>query len=224
VLLGLIRLWPQDGNSRPSCVRVPSEQWRLRRHSAKRADICRLENTHVGAIARPDFLKLLEQFSIAAMNAKKYRDRGEAENICDELKNQWGWTGFTTRDLQRCQTLARMIGLIYNWWSLYTRLAIPHRHTEATTSRPLLIAWSGPANAAGHAHGDCSAGPWDGTAKNTATRNGSWMSSLPTVLHRFPLLIRSNFFSAFHNRTLSPISRQSKGCRMPLRRDSGLKN
>lgn len=71
--------------------------------------------------------------------AQLYRDRAEAENIFDELKNQWGWTGFTTHDLQRCQILARIIGLIYNWWSLYTRLAIPNRHTEATTSRPLLL-------------------------------------------------------------------------------------
>ena len=71
--------------------------------------------------------------------AQLYRDRAEAENIFDELKNQWGWTGFTTQDLQRCQILARVIGLIYNWWSLYTRLAIPNRHTEATTSRPLLL-------------------------------------------------------------------------------------
>src|SRR4051794_31933795 len=70
--------------------------------------------------------------------AQLYRDRAEAENIFDELKNQWGWTGFTTGDVQRCQILARIIALIYNWWSLYTRLAIPHRHTEATTSRPLL--------------------------------------------------------------------------------------
>jgi Transposase DDE domain group 1 len=71
--------------------------------------------------------------------AQLYRDRAEAENIFDELKNQWGWTGFTTRDLQRCQILARLVGLIYNWWSLYTRLAIPNRHTEAITSRPLLL-------------------------------------------------------------------------------------
>lgn len=71
--------------------------------------------------------------------AQLYRDRAEAENIFDELKNQWGWTGFTTQDIQRCQILARIIGLIYNWWSLYTRLAIPNRHTEATTSRPLLL-------------------------------------------------------------------------------------
>ena len=71
--------------------------------------------------------------------AQLYRDRAEAENVFDELKNQWGWTGFTTQDHQRCQILARIVALVYNWWSLFTRLAIPNRHTEATTSRPLLL-------------------------------------------------------------------------------------
>src|SRR5208282_3097175 len=27
-----------------------------------------------------------------------YRDRGDGENIFDEMKNQWGWGGFTTHD------------------------------------------------------------------------------------------------------------------------------
>jgi hypothetical protein len=71
--------------------------------------------------------------------AQLYRDRAEAENVFDELKNQWGWAGFTTQDQKRCQILARIVALIYNWWSLFTRLAIPNRHTEATTSRPLLL-------------------------------------------------------------------------------------
>ncbi len=71
--------------------------------------------------------------------AQLYRDRAEAENVFDEMKNQWGWTGFTTQDAKRCQILARMVALIYNWWSLYTRLAIPNRHTEATTTRPLML-------------------------------------------------------------------------------------
>lgn len=71
--------------------------------------------------------------------AQMYRDRAEAENVFDELKNQWGWTGFTTHDLRRSQLMARIVALIFNWWSLYTRLAVPRRHTEATTSRPLLL-------------------------------------------------------------------------------------
>lgn len=29
-----------------------------------------------------------------------YRDRGDCENNFDEFKNQWGWSGFTTRKLK----------------------------------------------------------------------------------------------------------------------------
>jgi len=71
--------------------------------------------------------------------AQHYRDRADAENPFDELKNQWGWGGYTTRDLKRCGMMARHTALIYNWWSLFARLAIPDKHAEAITSRPLLL-------------------------------------------------------------------------------------
>lgn len=75
-----------------------------------------------------------------------YRDRADAENTFDELKNQWGWGGFTTHDLHRCQLSARAVALIYdrrkslwdNWWSLFVRLASPEARREAITSRPWL--------------------------------------------------------------------------------------
>ena len=69
-----------------------------------------------------------------------YRDRADAENAFDELKNQWGWGGFTTHDLHRCQLSARAVALIYNWWSLFVRLANPGTRREALTSRPWLMA------------------------------------------------------------------------------------
>jgi hypothetical protein len=68
-----------------------------------------------------------------------YRDRADSENSFDELKNQWGWGGFTTQDLKRCRLMAGCVALIYNWWNLFTRLAEPDRHREAITSRPLLL-------------------------------------------------------------------------------------
>ena len=68
-----------------------------------------------------------------------YRDRADAENTFDELKNQWGWGGFTTHDLHRCQLSARGVALIYNWWSLFVRLAKPEARLEAITSRPWLM-------------------------------------------------------------------------------------
>jgi hypothetical protein len=71
--------------------------------------------------------------------AQHYRDRADCENIFDELKNQWGWGGFTTQDIKRCRLVARAVGLVYNWWNLFVRLAEPDKHFEAITSRPLLL-------------------------------------------------------------------------------------
>ena len=72
--------------------------------------------------------------------AQLYRDRADAENGFDELKNQWGWGGFTTQDIERCQTSARAVALVYNWWSWYCRAAKPKARMEAITSRALLLA------------------------------------------------------------------------------------
>ena len=71
--------------------------------------------------------------------AQHYRDRADAENNFDELKNQWGWAGFTTQDLKRCRVLAGAQALIYNWWGLFTRLVMADKHGEAITTRPLLL-------------------------------------------------------------------------------------
>ena len=54
-----------------------------------------------------------------------YRDRRDSENGFDELKNQWGWGGFTTQDMHRSQIPVRAVALIYNWWSWYLRAANP---------------------------------------------------------------------------------------------------
>jgi len=72
------------------------------------------------------------------MLSQLYRDRAESENVFDELKNQWGWTGYTTQDLQRSQLMARIVALIFNWWNLYSRLALPDKHAEAITTRPMF--------------------------------------------------------------------------------------
>lgn len=68
-----------------------------------------------------------------------YRERADCENVFDELKNQWGWNGYTTRKLAPCRLMANLIALIYNWWSLYTRFYDEEHHREAITSRPTLM-------------------------------------------------------------------------------------
>jgi hypothetical protein len=71
--------------------------------------------------------------------AQHYRDRGDAENNFDELKNQWGWLGFTTHDHARSEMMTLFVALVYNWWSLFTRLSNPNKRAEAITTRPLLL-------------------------------------------------------------------------------------
>ena len=68
-----------------------------------------------------------------------YRERGDAENCFDELKNQWGWNGYLTRKLSPCRLMANLIALIYNWWNLYVRFYDAEHHREAITSRPALM-------------------------------------------------------------------------------------
>ena len=79
-----------------------------------------------------DDLKLWE-YAVLVTNAdypceaigQLYRDRCDCENGFDELKNQWGWGGFTTHDMHRSQVTARAVALVYNWWSWYVRAANP---------------------------------------------------------------------------------------------------
>jgi Transposase DDE domain group 1 len=78
-----------------------------------------------------------------------YRDRCDCENGFDELKNQWGWGGFTTQDMHRSQVTARAVALVYNWWSWYVRAAHPQARREALPSRPLLLAAVGRATSHG---------------------------------------------------------------------------
>ncbi len=79
------------------------------------------------------------EYDITAIG-QLYRDRCDCENGFDELKNQWGWGGFTTKDMHRSQITARAVALVYNWWSWYVRAANPTARREALTSRPLLLA------------------------------------------------------------------------------------
>ncbi len=68
-----------------------------------------------------------------------YRERADCENAFDELKNQWGWSGFTTRKLTPCRLMANLVALFYNWWNLYVRFYDEEHHREAITSRPALM-------------------------------------------------------------------------------------
>jgi hypothetical protein len=81
-------------------------------------------------------------FPAAAM-PRHYRDRADAENGFDELKNQWGWNGYTSRRLASSSMMANLVAVFYNWWNLYLRFYDEEHHREAIRSRPMLMSGVG---------------------------------------------------------------------------------
>ena len=67
-----------------------------------------------------------------------YRERGDCENIFDEMKNQWGWSGFTAHSPGQAALFAGMSVIAANLWNVFTRLGDDGMRHEAATSRPLL--------------------------------------------------------------------------------------
>ncbi len=69
-----------------------------------------------------------------------YRQRADAENVFDELKNQWGFAGFCSGKAAVSEMAARLVLITYNLWSLFVRvLKDDGVHTEAITSRDELL-------------------------------------------------------------------------------------
>lgn len=84
-----------------------------------------------------------ESAYLTVMMPRLYRERADMENNYDELKNQWGWGGYTTQKIGPSQLAATFIALIYNWWGLYVRFYDSEHHREAVTTRPYLMAGVG---------------------------------------------------------------------------------
>ena len=80
----------------------------------------------------------MDTFQIAEL----YQKRADCENIFDELKNQWGFTGFCSQHSNVTELAARLTLLSYNLWSIFVRFFSGGKHQEAKTSRKdyLLIA------------------------------------------------------------------------------------
>ena len=68
-----------------------------------------------GEVAKYEYMVLVTSLSDEVSSiAQHYWDRADSENIFAELKNQWGWGGYTTKDLKRYRMISRMVALVYN--------------------------------------------------------------------------------------------------------------
>lgn len=69
-----------------------------------------------------------------------YRQRADAENVFDELKNQWGFAGFSSQKAVVGECASRLLLMVYNLWSMFTRVLKDNGvHSEAVTSRYELL-------------------------------------------------------------------------------------
>jgi hypothetical protein len=124
--------------SKPAAEAEAVGQQKSKRKASKQLTLDLPELTYRGV--QYEYVVLVTSLTDGILTvAQHYRDRGDAENNFDELKNQWGWAGFTTQDRKRCQIMGRIIALVYNWWTIFMRLGIPDKHAEAITSRPLAL-------------------------------------------------------------------------------------
>jgi hypothetical protein len=76
----------------------------------------------------------IEQFTCWQIS-DLYDKRADCENIFDELKNQWGLSGFCSQQQNVTEFAARMTLFTYNLWSLFVRFFNIDSHQEAKTSR-----------------------------------------------------------------------------------------
>jgi Transposase DDE domain group 1 len=65
-----------------------------------------------------------------------YRQRATIENSFDELKNQWGLSGYTSANFERNQVMALYISHVYNLWNQRIRSEAPSNTAEAISTRP----------------------------------------------------------------------------------------
>ena len=117
-----------------------------------------------------------------------YRKRADAENVFDELKNQWGFDGFCSRKRSINELATRLLLLVYNLWNLFLRLMSPDRHIEAAGGRRwfLLIAALLVQSGRQRVLQICAAGDWWNRLKEGYTRLCRWLEATAPQLGKCP--------------------------------------
>ena len=142
-----VRLDSWEKARRMVFARRPAEKMPKRRKDPPQRKFTQLEIPGLELVEAPDedYADGYEWYALVTdldMDARDvlplYRERGDCENIFDEMKNQWGWSGFTAHSLKQTALFAGMSVIAANLWNVFTRLGDDGMHHEAVTSRPLL--------------------------------------------------------------------------------------
>ena len=107
-----------------------------------------------------------------------YRERADAENVFDEIKNQWGFNGFCAQNQRVSALAAQLLLLAYNLWNLFLRLLEPKRHVEAAGGRRWFLLIAARLVRSGRSKGlqVCVQGAWWQQLKEGYERLGRWLA------------------------------------------------
>lgn len=142
-----LRLCSWERARRVVFARRPAEAKPARRKAPPRERVTQLEIPGLSLVEAPpgpcadgwDWHALVTDLDMDARDVLPlYRDRGDCENVFDEMKNQWGWCGFSSHSLSQTALFAALAVVAANLWNVFTRLEGDGTHREASTSRPLL--------------------------------------------------------------------------------------
>lgn len=83
----------------------------------------------------------MRNFSRPTGSLRPQKRKQQRNHYCQATKTIYteDVTAPTTHDHARSQMMTLFVALVYNWWSLFTRLSNPNKRAEAITSRPLLL-------------------------------------------------------------------------------------
>ncbi len=90
-----------------------------------------------------DVTNLTAEEAPAAQVGRLARQRGDAENVFDELKNQWGFRGFCSGRGVVTEMAARLLVVTDNLWSLFVTRLLGQSHREAITPRSEFLMMAG---------------------------------------------------------------------------------
>ena len=108
-----------------------------------------------------------------------YRERADAENVFDELKNQWGFSGFCAHRREVSSLAAHLLVLVYNLWNLFARLLEPSRHLEAAGARRWFLLIAAKLVKSGRQLAVClsAQGAWWQQLRERYTRVAQWLAA-----------------------------------------------
>lgn len=140
---------------------------------------------------RHEFAAYVTNLEAQEMNAWQvqacYRERADAENVFDELKNQWGFSGFCARSRRVSALASRLLLLVYNLWTLFCRLLEPSRHVEASGGRRWFLVFGARLVRSGRRLSVQVSvkGPWWEALRAGYERLARWLSSTAPQLDRW---------------------------------------